>query len=55
MSADAATAHIAAPAPAAAPTTRTGGPKDDNKLAEHVCGWTLVAVLAMFLTQTGLV
>ncbi|WP_103832679.1 SCO1431 family membrane protein [Streptomyces sp. Ru73] len=37
-----------------APAARTGGPKDDNPWMEHVLGWTLVVVLAMFLTQTGL-
>ncbi|MFF7699081.1 SCO1431 family membrane protein [Streptomyces lydicus] len=35
--------------------TRTGGPKDDSTLLEHLAGWTLVVVLAMLLTQTGLV
>ncbi|CAM5413282.1 MULTISPECIES: SCO1431 family membrane protein [Streptomyces] len=35
--------------------TRTGGPKDDSNLLEHIVGWTLVVVLAMLLTQTGLV
>lgn len=35
--------------------TRTGGPKDDGpKILEHVLGWTLVVVLAMFVTQAGL-
>ncbi|MDI3406567.1 SCO1431 family membrane protein [Streptomyces sp. B-S-A6] len=34
---------------------RTGGPKDDGpKILEHVLGWTLVVVLAMFVTQAGL-
>ncbi|MFJ6938101.1 SCO1431 family membrane protein [Streptomyces sp. NPDC101118] len=33
---------------------RTGGPKDGHKWLEHVAGWTLVVVLAMFVTQTGL-
>ncbi|MEV0604387.1 SCO1431 family membrane protein [Streptomyces sp. NPDC050315] len=37
------------------PTARTGGPKDDSPWMEHVLGWTLVVVLAMFLTQTGLI
>ncbi|RII19395.1 hypothetical protein DSC45_07915 [Streptomyces sp. YIM 130001] len=33
----------------------TGGPKDDGpKILEHVLGWTLVVVLAMFVTQAGL-
>ncbi|MFI5524789.1 SCO1431 family membrane protein [Streptomyces platensis] len=41
---------------ATAPRTRarTGGPKDDSPLLEHILGWTLVVVLAMLLTQTGL-
>ncbi|MGX1563926.1 SCO1431 family membrane protein [Streptomyces sp. NPDC055506] len=35
--------------------TRTGGPKDDGpKIAEHVMGWTLVVVVAMLVTQLGL-
>ncbi len=34
---------------------RTGGPKDDGpNLLEHFAGWTLVVVLAMLVTQTGL-
>ncbi|MFF7182567.1 SCO1431 family membrane protein [Streptomyces sp. NPDC008121] len=34
---------------------RTGGPKDDGpKILEHVLGWTLVVVVAMFVTQLGL-
>ncbi|MEU7577851.1 SCO1431 family membrane protein [Streptomyces sp. NPDC041068] len=34
---------------------RTGGPKEDGpKLLEHLAGWTLVVVLAMLVTQTGL-
>ncbi|MCT9139011.1 SCO1431 family membrane protein [Streptomyces violarus] len=33
----------------------TGGPKDDGpKIAEHVMGWTLVVVVAMLVTQLGL-
>lgn len=40
---------------ATAPRARTGGPRDDNPLLEHLLGWTLVLVLAMLLTQTGLV
>ncbi|MEU9788075.1 SCO1431 family membrane protein [Streptomyces phaeochromogenes] len=36
--------------------TRTGGPKDDGpKILEHVVGWTFVVVLAMLVTQLGLV
>ncbi|WP_149828011.1 SCO1431 family membrane protein [Streptomyces tailanensis] len=35
--------------------TRTGGPKDDGpKIVEHIMGWTLVVVLAMLVTQLGL-
>ncbi|MEU8981556.1 SCO1431 family membrane protein [Streptomyces sp. NPDC048309] len=35
---------------------RTGGPKDDGpKILEHVLGWALVVVLAMLVTQLGLV
>ncbi|MGW3108622.1 SCO1431 family membrane protein [Streptomyces sp. NPDC001100] len=34
---------------------RTGGPKGDGpKIAEHVMGWTLVVVIAMLVTQIGL-
>ncbi|MEV6160707.1 SCO1431 family membrane protein [Streptomyces sp. NPDC052052] len=32
----------------------TGGPKDDSKLLETVLGWTLVVVVAMFVTRAGL-
>ncbi len=35
--------------------TGTGGPDEDGpKILEHVLGWTLVVVLAMFVTQAGL-
>lgn len=35
--------------------TGTGGPGEDGpKILEHVLGWTLVVVLAMFVTQAGL-
>ncbi|MFF3545475.1 SCO1431 family membrane protein [Streptomyces platensis] len=44
----------AATAPRTRARARTGGPKDDTRLLEHVLGWTLVVVLAMLLTQTGL-
>lgn len=30
-------------------------PKFDDKFRQHVAGWTLVVVLAMFLTNLGLV
>lgn len=33
---------------------RTGGPEDRSKLVENILGWTLVVVIAMFVTQTGL-
>ncbi|MFJ2833448.1 SCO1431 family membrane protein [Streptomyces sp. NPDC087263] len=34
---------------------RTGGPKDDGpRILEHVVGWTFVVVLAMLVTQLGL-
>ncbi|NEC66219.1 SCO1431 family membrane protein [Streptomyces sp. SID9727] len=33
---------------------RTGGPDDGPKLLEHVLGWTLVIVVAMLVTQLGL-
>ncbi|MFE5487092.1 SCO1431 family membrane protein [Streptomyces sp. NPDC056527] len=34
---------------------RTGGPKDNGpKILEHVLGWTLVVVLAVFVTRAGL-
>ncbi|MFI9615463.1 SCO1431 family membrane protein [Streptomyces sp. NPDC052023] len=40
---------------ATAARVRTGGPQDDGpKIVEHVMGWTLVVVLAMLLTQVGL-
>ncbi|MEU3692327.1 SCO1431 family membrane protein [Streptomyces narbonensis] len=35
---------------------RTGGPGDGDgpKILEHVLGWTLVVVLAVFVTRAGL-
>ncbi|GAA2377278.1 hypothetical protein GCM10010378_16230 [Streptomyces viridochromogenes] len=34
---------------------RTGGPREDGpKILEHLMGWTLVVVLAMLVTQLGL-
>lgn len=33
---------------------RTGGPEDGSKVLETVLGWTLVVVIAMFVTQLGL-
>jgi hypothetical protein len=42
-------------ATAARVRARTGGPKDDGpKILEHVAGWALVLVLAMLVTQLGL-
>ncbi|MFF3324095.1 SCO1431 family membrane protein [Streptomyces sp. NPDC002889] len=35
--------------------SRTGGPDDAPKILEHILGWTLVVVLAMFVTQAGLI
>ncbi|MFE2043609.1 SCO1431 family membrane protein [Streptomyces sp. NPDC059477] len=36
--------------------TRTGGPRADGpKIVEHIVGWTLVVVVAMLITQLGLV
>ncbi|MET8982391.1 SCO1431 family membrane protein [Streptomyces sp. NPDC004539] len=40
---------------ATATRVRTGGPKEDgSKVAEHVLGWVLVVVVAMLVTQLGL-
>lgn len=40
---------------ATATRARTGGPETDGpKLLEHVMGWVLVAVVAMLVTQLGL-
>ncbi len=52
---DTMTADTAAPS-ASAPAVnlvRTGGPKEDSAWLEHVLGWTLVVVVAMFVTQVG--
>ncbi|MFF3939725.1 SCO1431 family membrane protein [Streptomyces phaeofaciens] len=44
------TAHAATAA-----RTDTGGPRDDGpKVVEHLMGWVLVAVVAMLVTQLGL-
>ncbi|MGW5851162.1 SCO1431 family membrane protein [Streptomyces sp. NPDC055254] len=32
---------------------RTGGPEEESSWPEHVLGWTLVVVVAMFVTQIG--
>ncbi|MBA5225098.1 SCO1431 family membrane protein [Streptomyces griseoaurantiacus] len=46
---------LSAAAAAARPHARTGGPKDEHPAhLEHVLGWTLVVVLAMLVTQLGL-
>ncbi|MDT0391975.1 SCO1431 family membrane protein [Streptomyces dubilierae] len=46
------TAHSAT---ATAARVRTGGPQDDGpKIVEHVMGWALVVVVAMLVTQLGL-
>ncbi|GGX92924.1 SCO1431 family membrane protein [Streptomyces minutiscleroticus] len=43
-------------AAAAIVRARTGGPDDDGpNLLEHAAGWTLVVVLAMLVTQLGLI
>ncbi|KAA6221642.1 SCO1431 family membrane protein [Streptomyces albofaciens JCM 4342] len=55
MTTSAATATTATASAATGARTSTGGPKDDSSLLEHIVGWTLVVVLAMLLTQTGLV
>ncbi|MFE6285462.1 SCO1431 family membrane protein [Streptomyces sp. NPDC057877] len=37
------------------PLVRTGGPKDDGpKIVEQALGWVLVVVVAMLVTQLGL-
>ncbi|MFD0313687.1 SCO1431 family membrane protein [Streptomyces flavalbus] len=42
--------------PATAARVRTGGPQDHGpKIVEHALGWVLVMVLAMLVTQLGLV
>ncbi len=50
---DVMTADSAAPIAAPRDLVRTGGPKDDSTWLEHVLGWTLVVVVAMFVTQVG--
>ncbi|WP_353941282.1 SCO1431 family membrane protein [Streptomyces sp. HUAS MG91] len=41
--------------PTPAGRARTGGPREDGpKFLEHVLGWTLVVVVAMLVTQLGL-
>lgn len=50
---DTMTANSAAPAARVRNLVRTGGPKDGSAWLEHVLGWTLVVVVAMFVTQVG--
>ncbi|MFF5706433.1 SCO1431 family membrane protein [Streptomyces sp. NPDC012794] len=47
------TAHTAALTAHARRLVATGGPKEDSAWLEHVLGWTLVVVVAMFVTQLG--
>ncbi|MFD7261584.1 SCO1431 family membrane protein [Streptomyces sp. NPDC059874] len=47
------TADTAALTARARGLVRTGGPKDGSSWLEHVLGWTLVVVIAMFVTQVG--
>ncbi|MFJ3924462.1 SCO1431 family membrane protein [Streptomyces sp. NPDC090022] len=46
------TANSAAPTRARR-LVRTGGPDDGPAWLENVLGWTLVVVVAMFVTQVG--
>lgn len=50
---DTMTANSAAPDVPARNLVRTGGPEDGSSWLEHVLGWTLVVVVAMFVTQVG--
>ncbi|MFI1456995.1 SCO1431 family membrane protein [Streptomyces roseus] len=47
------TAHSASLTARARSLVGTGGPKDHSTWLEHVLGWTLVVVVAMFVTQVG--
>ncbi|WP_330303116.1 MULTISPECIES: SCO1431 family membrane protein [unclassified Streptomyces] len=48
-------AMTASSATAARLRARTGGPREDGpKILEHIAGWTFVVVLAMLVTQLGL-
>ncbi|MFB6620118.1 SCO1431 family membrane protein [Streptomyces sp. NPDC085524] len=47
------TAEAATPTARARGLVRTGGPKDGSSWLEHALGWTLVVVVAMFVTQVG--
>lgn len=49
-------AMTAISATAARVRARTGGPHDDGpRILEHVMGWALVVVVAMLVTQLGLI
>lgn len=50
---DGMTADSAALTARARNLVRTGGPKDESAWLEHVLGWALVVVIAMFVTQVG--
>lgn len=39
---------------APAPRAMTGGPRDTDKIIEHIAGWVLVVVLAMLVTAAHL-
>ncbi|MEV7089244.1 SCO1431 family membrane protein [Streptomyces sp. NPDC093085] len=56
MTAATASLTAAASAPALGRSrSRTGGPKDDGpRLLEHLLGWTLVVLLAVLVSHTGL-
>jgi hypothetical protein len=58
MTADSPTPAITPSRISLARRTRTGGPDDGDgdgrNILEHVLGWTLVVVLAMLVTQLGL-
>ncbi|MGW4029860.1 SCO1431 family membrane protein [Streptomyces sp. NPDC004838] len=48
-------ASASASTSAAGTRTRTGGPEEGGGVLEHILGWTLVVVLAMLVTQLGLI
>ncbi|MFD3543640.1 SCO1431 family membrane protein [Streptomyces sp. NPDC058662] len=47
------TAAASVPASRLRRLVRTGGPEEESSWAEHVLGWVLVVVVAMFVTQIG--
>ncbi|MEE1803661.1 SCO1431 family membrane protein [Streptomyces sp. NPDC101062] len=50
-----ATASFATTLGRARERARTGGPKDDGpQLLEHLLGWTLVVLVAVLVSHTGL-